>query len=172
MKPVIFLRIASVLTFIHAALHTIGGVFGSADPGVQQATVATMKANEFVVMGVTRSYWNFYRGMGLAVSVFLAMEAVVFWQLGSLAKMDGSRLRPVLAAFSVGYLGFAAVSYRYFFAAPVITEILIALCLGLAIAFAKQAAREIGLDNCPELGGRSLVKAKTTTKALTQRSRS
>jgi hypothetical protein len=140
MRTVIFLRIASVLTFIHAALHTIGGVFGGAAPGVQQATVAVMKANEFQVMGVMRSYWNFYMGLGLVVSVFLTVEAVVFWQLGSLAKTEALRLRPVLATFLVGYLCAAGVSYRYFFAAPVITEILIALCLGLAIASARQAA--------------------------------
>jgi len=145
MKPVIFLRIASVLTMIHAVLHTIGGVFGGAAPGVQQATVAVMKANEFAVMGAMRSYWDFYRGLGLVVTVFLAMEAVVFWQLGSLAKADALRLRPVLATFSIGYLGAAVVSYRYFFAGPVITEILIALCLGLAIASAKQVA-EAGVD--------------------------
>jgi hypothetical protein len=145
MKPVIFLRIASVLTMIHAVLHTIGGVFGGAAPGVQQATVAMMKANEFAVMGVTRSYWDFYRGLGLVVSVFLTLEAVVFWQLGSLAKTDALRLRPVLATFSIGYLGAAVVSYRYFFAGPVITEILIALCLGLAIASAKQVAKA-GVD--------------------------
>ncbi len=140
MRTVLFLRIASVLTLIHAALHTIGGVFGEAAPGAQQATVAVMKANEFQVLGVMRSYWDFQMGLGLAVSVFLTMEAVVFWQLGALAKIDALRLRPVLAAFLVGYLCVAAVSYRYFFAAPVITEILIALCLGLAIASSKQAA--------------------------------
>jgi hypothetical protein len=144
MRSVIFLRIASVLTFLHAALHTIGGVFGSADPGVQQATVATMKANEFVVMGVMRSYWNFYMGLGLVVSVFLTLEAIVFWQLSSLAKTDALRLRPILGTFLIGYLAASVVSYRYFFAGPVVTEILIALCLGLAIAFAKQAAREPG----------------------------
>jgi hypothetical protein len=140
MKPVIFLRIASVLTFVHAALHTIGGVFGGAAPGAQQVAVSAMKANEFVAMGVTRTYWDFYMGFGLAVSVFLTAEAVVFWQLSSLAKTDALRLRPVLATFLVGYLGFAVVSYRYFFAAPVITEILIALCLGLAIVSANQTA--------------------------------
>ena len=140
MRTVLFLRIASVLTLIHAALHTIGGVFGGAAPGAQQATVAVMKANEFAAMGVTRSYWDFHMGLGLAVSVFLTMEAVVFWQLGALAKIDALRLRPVLAAFLVGYLCVAAVSYRYFFAAPVITEILIALCLGLAIASGRQVA--------------------------------
>jgi hypothetical protein len=116
-------------------------VFGSAAPGIQQATVATMKANEFAVMGATRSYWDFYRGFGLGVSVFLVMEAVVFWQLSSLTKTDALRLRPVVAVFAVGYLGFAMVSYRYFFAAPVITEILIAVCLGLAIGAAKRISR-------------------------------
>ncbi|MCU1249971.1 MAG: hypothetical protein JWQ49_3000, partial [Edaphobacter sp.] len=67
MRTVLFLRIASVLTLIHGALHTIGGVFGGAAPGVQQATVAVMKANEFAVMGATRSYWDFYMGFGLVV---------------------------------------------------------------------------------------------------------
>jgi hypothetical protein len=145
MKPVIFLRIASVLTFIHAVLHTIGGVFGSAAPGAQQATVAVMKANEFVAMGVTRTYWDFYMGFGLVVSVFLTVEAVVFWQLSSLAKSDALRLRPVLATFVVGYLGAAVVSYRYFFVAPVITEILIALCLGLAIVAANRTGESSAL---------------------------
>jgi hypothetical protein len=104
--------------------------------------VAVMKANEFAVMGVMRSYWDFQMGLGLVVSVFLTVEAVVFWQLGSLAKMDAVRLRPVLATFLAGYLCAAAVSYRYFFAAPVITEILIAACLGLAIA----SARLVGVE--------------------------
>jgi hypothetical protein len=140
MRTVLFLRIASVLTLVHAALHTIGGVFGGAAPGVQQATVAAMKANEFAVMGAMRSYWDFYMGLGLVVSVFLTIEAVVFWQLGSMAKIDALQLRPVLATFLAGYLGAAVVSYRYFFVAPVITEILIALCLGLAIVAAKQRA--------------------------------
>ena len=140
MKAVLYLRIASVLTFIHAVLHTIGGVFGKPDPGVQQATVAVMKANEFPVMGAMRSYWDFHMGMGLAVSVFLTVEAIVFWQLSSLAKTEGLRLRPILVTFLFGYLALTAVSYRYFFAGPVITEILIAGCLGAAIAFARQAA--------------------------------
>jgi len=140
MRPTLFLRIASVLTFIHAALHTVGGVFGGAAPGAQQAAVAAMKANEFLAMGVTRSYWDFYMGLGLAVSVLLTVEAVVFWQLGSLAKTDALRLQPVLATFLVGYLGVSVVSYKYFFAGPVITEILIALCLGMAIFSARRVA--------------------------------
>jgi hypothetical protein len=142
MRTTLFLRTASVLTFIHAALHTIGGVFGGVAPGAMQTAVSAMKGNEFVAMGVTRNFWDFYMGLGLAVSVFMTVEAVVFWQLGSLAKADALRLRPILAVFPVGFLGMAVVSYRYFFAGPVITEILIAVCLGLAIIAAKQPARD------------------------------
>jgi len=139
MKPVIFLRIASVLTFIHGVLHTIGGVFGELPTGVQPV-VAAMKSNQFVAMGAMRTMWDFHLGMGLMVSVFLTVEAVVFWQLSLLAKSDALQLRPVLATFLLGYLCAAVISNRYFFAAPAITEILIALCLGLAIGSAKQVA--------------------------------
>jgi len=91
-----------------------------------------------------RSYWDFYRGLGLVVSVFLTVEAVVFWQLGSLAKTDSLRLRPVLATFLMGYLSAAVVSFRYFFWAPVVTEVLIAACLGMAIVGLKQSAAMVG----------------------------
>jgi hypothetical protein len=142
MRTTLFLRIASVLTFVHAVLHTIGGVFGKAAPGAMQTAVSAMQGNEFVAMGVTRTFWDFYMGFGLVVTVFLTVEAVVLWQLGSLAKTDALRLRPILATFLVSFLGMAVVSYRYFFAGPVIAEILIAVCLGLAIAGAKQGAAE------------------------------
>lgn len=139
MKSPIFLRIASVLTLIHAILHTIGGVFGKPDPGPAQIAVAAMQANRFLVLGSERSYWEFYRGMGLAVTTFLTVEAIVFWLLASLAKKEAVRLRPILAVFAIGYLAFALDSFEYFFLFPVITEILIALCLILAFAMAKPA---------------------------------
>src|ERR1700756_1196465 len=69
MKPVIYLRIASVLTLLHAILHTIGGVFSTPDPGPQQTAVDAMKANTFPLMGSIRSYFAFFRGMGLSVTI-------------------------------------------------------------------------------------------------------
>jgi hypothetical protein len=138
MRTVLFLRIASVLTLVHAALHTIGGVFGGAAPGVQETVVTAMKVNQFPVMGITRSYWDFYMGLGLGATVFMTMEAIVLWQLGSLAKTEALRLRPIVTTLLVGWLAMAANSFRYFFAAPAIFEVLIALCLGLAIASARQ----------------------------------
>lgn len=137
MKPVAFLRMASVMTLIHAVLHTIGGVFGKPSPGLEAATVATMKANVFLVFGLTRSYFDFFRGLGLAATVTLTAEAIVFWQLGALAKKDAMQLRPILGTFMVAYLALAVNAYIYLFYAPVVVEILIAACIGMAIITAK-----------------------------------
>jgi hypothetical protein len=138
MKPAMFLRIASVLTLVHAVLHTVGGVFGKPMPGPASTAVAAMEANQFEWLGHMRTYFGFYRGMGLAVTIFLTVDAVVFWTLASIVKQDGRRLRPVLAVFLAGYLVMAVNSYTYFFAGPVVVEILIAACVGMAIATAGE----------------------------------
>jgi hypothetical protein len=137
MKPQMYLRIASVLTLVHSVLHTVGGVFGKQEPGPASIAAAAMQANRFMFMGVMRSFSEFYRGMGLSVTIFLTAEAVVFWLLGSLVKAGTKGLRPILATFMVGYLAFALDSYVYFFPVPIVMECLIALCLGLAMAGAK-----------------------------------
>jgi hypothetical protein len=136
-KPVVFLRIAAILTFIHAILHTVGGVFGRIEPGAATIAVQAMKANQFLLLGHVRSFWDFYRGLGLAATISLTSESIVFWQLASVAKTEAGRVRPILITFAVAYAGFAVNSYTYFFIAPVIVEILIAACLGMAIVTAK-----------------------------------
>ncbi len=136
-KPVLFLRIAAVLTFIHAVLHTIGGVFGHVDPGPAAVAAQAMKINQFPIMGNLRSFWDFYRGLGLGATISLTSESIAFWQLASLAKTEGRNLRPILITFAVAYSVLAVNSYTYFFIAPVITEILIAACLVMASVTAK-----------------------------------
>lgn len=140
MKSTIFLRIASVLTIVHSVLHTVGGVFGKPAPGIAAATEAIMRANDFRVLGVTRSYWEFYRGLGLGVTIFLTADGLIFWLLGSLASKQAAEIRPILWVFSLAYLVFAVNSYAYFFNGPVVAEILIAGCLLGAIFTAKPAA--------------------------------
>ena len=141
MKPSTWLRIASVLTFVHSVLHTIGGVFGKPAPGPATVADAAMRANHFMFMGQMRTYFDFSRGLGLGITIFLTFEAIVFWMLGSLIQQDGRRLRPILAAFAVAYLLFALNSYVYFFSMAAIMEVVIAACLGMAFAKA-QATQE------------------------------
>ncbi len=86
MKPVLYLRIASILTLIHAILHTIGGVFGK-PPSAQAAIVAASMRYRFEVFGMMRSYADFYRGMGIGITISLTMDAAVLWVLASMARV-------------------------------------------------------------------------------------
>jgi len=145
--PALFLRIASVSALVQAVLHTIGGVFGKPGPGAAQAAVLAMQSNSFMVVGHPRTYFDFYIGFGLAITIFLAIGAGVFWQLSSLAKNGTYRLRPIIATFLVGYLALVVDAQAYFFIGPVICDVLIALCLGLAIFTVRQSpASGIGLS--------------------------
>ncbi len=132
-KSAFFLRVAAVVTFVQAVLHTIGGVFGDPDPGPGAVAVQAMKVNQFLLLGRMRSYWDFYRGFGLGATISLTAEAILFWQLSMLAKKDARLLRPILATFLVAYAVMAVDAYAYFFVGPVITEILVVGCLGMAI---------------------------------------
>ena len=123
MTATILLRVASVLALVHSILHTIGSVLSPPEPGTQAATMAIMKASAFPVMGLTQTYADFYLGLALFVTVALAMEGILFWQLATLIQSDGARIRPLLAS--------------YFFAAPGIFELLIAACVAGAIAKSK-----------------------------------
>jgi hypothetical protein len=90
-----------------------------------------------------------YRGFGLGVTISLAAESILFWQLASLAKTGPGRLRPIMATFLIAYL--VVNSYTYFFLGPAMAEILIAACLGLAIVTAKSLAAAYA-DAAPPLG--------------------
>lgn len=139
-NPVLPLRVSAILTFIHAVLHTIGGVFGKPLPGPAAVAAQAMQVNQFPLMGHLRSYADFYRGLGLGATITMTAEAVVFWQLSNLAKTDPTRLRPMLLTFLVAYSVLAVNSYTYFFMGPVIVELLIAGCLGWAAAVAQSDA--------------------------------
>jgi hypothetical protein len=143
LRPTTWLRAASILTLVHAITHTIGGVYGAPMPGPQQIAVDAMKSNTFLAIGNMRSMWLFYHGMGLAVTIFLTIEAIVFWLLGNIVRDSDADLRDVLVVFLLGYLAFAVNSLRYFFAPPVIVELLIAACLGVAIVSIKHSASNI-----------------------------
>jgi hypothetical protein len=82
--------------------------------------------------------WAFYHGMGLAVTIFLTIEAIVFWVLGTLVRNYKGDLRDLLVLFVIAYMALAANSLRYFFYPPVIIELLIAACLVMAILSIRQ----------------------------------
>jgi hypothetical protein len=94
MTATLFLRVAAVIALLYCAGHTIGAPWTPATGPEQLATIEAMKAQIFETEGVQRTYWSFYLGFGVIISVFLLLQAVVLWQLGALARTEAGRPRP------------------------------------------------------------------------------
>jgi hypothetical protein len=140
MKPFILLRITSVITLMFAIGHSLGGM-ESWSPMGDTEVLKAMKAFRFNAEGVTRTYFDFYLGFGLILSVYLFLQAVLLWQLAALAKSDALRLRPLLVSFFLASVVSAGLSWKFIFAVPAVSFAVIAVGLGLAF-FAATGRRD------------------------------
>ncbi len=128
MKASVLYRIASILLLLFAVGHTIGFRQGDPDWGVA-ALVGSMKSIHFAVQGFSRTYWDFFSGFGFFVSVFILFAAVLAWQLGGLAPEVLAPMRGPAWAFALCFAAVTALTWRYFFAAPIVLCTAITLCL-------------------------------------------
>jgi hypothetical protein len=62
----------------------------------------------------------------------------VLWQVASLAKLDATRVRPIVVSFLIAFVVNAALSWKYFFIVPVVMAGIIAICLAIALVLAGQ----------------------------------
>ena len=131
MKASIFYRIASVLLVLFAVGHTLG--FRQTQPswGVD-SLVASMRTIHFDVQGLSRSYWDFYVGFGLFVTVFLLFAAVLTWQMGGLPAGTLAAMRGPAWALVICFAVITAMTWRYFFIVPMVFCVVITLCLFVA----------------------------------------
>ena len=139
MKTSTILRIAAVLSFLLFAGHTSQIPWTPGEGPADLAVVEAMRSDHFEVIGVSRSYWDFYFGWGLMISVLFLLEAILLWQLGGLAKTLARRLRPIIALFLAAFGANAIFSWTYFFAIPAVMTTLIAICLALALITSGKA---------------------------------
>jgi hypothetical protein len=138
MKASLFLRIAAVMTLLYCAGHTAGMPWTPYTSPEAMHVVQAMKNQSFEENGFKGTYSDFYFGFGVMISAFLLVEALVLWQVGSLAKTDAVRVRPIIAAFLVAYIVNAALAWMYFFAVPAVMAAVIALCLVVALVLASR----------------------------------
>jgi hypothetical protein len=128
MKAPLLYRIASALLLLFAAGHTMGFRRVDSRWGVD-AAIQALKATRFDVQGFSRTYWGFYTGFGLFVSVLLLFAAAVAWQLGGLSREVLGAMPGVTWGLAVCFVAVTFLSWQYFFIAPVVFSGLIALCL-------------------------------------------
>ena len=131
MKASLLYRIASVLLILFALGHTLG--FRRVDPRWKlDSIIAALRSTHFEVQGLNRTYWAFYVGFGLFVTVLLLFTAILTWQLGGLPKDHLSDMRVVAWSLAACFVVVTFLSWKYFFIVPVIFSGVVAICLILA----------------------------------------
>jgi hypothetical protein len=128
MSASLLYRISAVLLVLFAAGHTVG--FWQVDPSWNaEAVVGGMKSVRFPVQGFTRSYWDFFIGFGLFVTVLLLFSALVAWRWGGLSHEQLATMAIERWSFALCYIVIAGMTWRYFFMAPGIFATLVAAAL-------------------------------------------
>ena len=128
MNARILYRISSGLLVLFALGHTVG--FRHVDPSWNaDGVMARMRGVSFDVQGFHRSYWDFFTGFGLFVSVFLVFAAVLAWQFGSMSLERLAAIPIQRWSFAICFVFIAVLTWRYFFLAPDVLSTLAALAL-------------------------------------------
>lgn len=137
MRTSFLYRTASILIFLFALGHTLG--FRKTDPvwGVDQA-LSALKQITFSTQGFQRTYYEFFVGFGLFVTLLLLFSAVVAWQLGSLPTATIAQLPWLTWGLALCYAGVLFLSWRYFFLVPLLFSALVFLCVTTAAVVARR----------------------------------
>ncbi len=95
-----------------------------------RSVIDGMKSVRFQAQGMKRSYWDFYVGFGLFVTVFLSLAAAIAWQLGGLPAPALSQMRSLAWLLTLTFAVVLFLSWRFFFLAPVVfSAVIVAILL-------------------------------------------
>jgi hypothetical protein len=132
MQSAKWLRIAAGLAAFQTVGHTIGAVLAGPSSPEEAALRETMGAFRVSLMGMERSYWDFYLGSGWAITALAGMAAAIMWLLVPIARESPRRARPIILVLAAGFAAVTVISGLYFVTAPIVIAALITLCLGMA----------------------------------------
>ena len=136
MTTTLWLRIASVISLLFTAGHTMGGLKQWSPMG-DNPVLKSMTDVRFDTMGANRSYLDFFMGFGWTISVLMLMESILLWQLASWARTDAARLRPVIAVIALAAAGNVAIAWQFIFLVPAVLSAALAVTLALAFVAAR-----------------------------------
>jgi hypothetical protein len=74
-----------------------------------------MRSIHFNANGSDRTYWDFFVGFGLFVTVLIVFASVVAWQLAGLSAETLAGMRITARGFVLCFAVVAYLSWRYFF---------------------------------------------------------
>ena len=131
MSTTSWLRISAVIALLFAAGHTLGG-FTDWSPMGDNPVLVAMRTVHFDTMGAHRSYLDFYRGFGYALSVSQCLIAVLLWQLAALARSHPPAARPMMLAIALSNLAGGIIAALFIFPVPAMFSMVLIATLIMA----------------------------------------
>jgi D-alanyl-lipoteichoic acid acyltransferase DltB (MBOAT superfamily) len=135
-----FRGLAIVLGFFTLG-HTLGTRHAITTTPEEAVVISGMQQYRVPVMGFLRSYWEFYRGFSITISVLLAALMVFAWQVASLSRRNPQEARPFADTLLAACVANAIVSFSYFFTAPMVTSTLAVVCAAIGAALVRRDVR-------------------------------
>jgi hypothetical protein len=127
------LRLASYVLVLYALGHTMGAVVNTPSFGVaSDAVVIAMKSVHVEAQGSDCTWYGFYRGFGIIVTVYFLSAAAIAWHLGGLAADERRKLAVVTWTLFLGSVACVIVCWAYFFAMPLLFALAAAALFGVA----------------------------------------
>jgi hypothetical protein len=136
-SPTLLLRNASVISLLFAAGHIRGGLKKWSPMGENEVLNA-MATVRFETMGASRSYLDFFMGFGWSIGVFMLLQTMLLWQMGSMARTNAVHVRPMIALFALANLASGMIAWRFILPVPAVFSGVLVLVLVASYAVAKE----------------------------------
>jgi hypothetical protein len=140
MRPSFPLRIVAILMALGDIGHTRGVLRTIPRSLVDGGLMAPLQNFHVVMMGTSRTHWDFYTGFGLAVTCQFLMVAGLAWLTGNLADTEPARARPFVYLLLAAQLAGLVIGLLYFFAAPAVVTVFTLICLVWALVLLRPAS--------------------------------
>jgi hypothetical protein len=125
-------RIAAYLLSAIFLGHTGGGMLAQRSLGTASDGVFTaMKAVHFNFNGADATWYGFWFGFGLTISVYVLFSVIVAWQLDKVAPERWPSFSAIAWTFAASQLANAILSWRYFFVGPAVLSLLAAALIAV-----------------------------------------
>ena len=141
MRSPLALKTLSVVLFLFALGHTLGTSSPQVQRGPAEAEVfRAMQSFRFPIMGFTRSYWDFYRGLAITVGILMFALAAIAWQLAGIAQRHGREALPIALTLLLACVGMLVVGFEFLFAIPIVFSAVTVLLAGAGVVLLHRAA--------------------------------
>ena len=138
MTTTTMLRVASAISALFTIGHSLGGL-QNWSPFENNPVLEAMTATHFQAMGVSRSYLQLYVGLGWTLSVFMALQTVLLWQIASLARTNLALTRAMTVPFILATLATGVIAWRLILPVPALFSAALLVAL-LCAWFAERRA--------------------------------